>query len=288
MLLLFVVIAGGVFALSASAAMARVDSSMLELGRHLIALSEAGMGNDARGVYLNGQSIGLRVFVTDHDMETTLDFYEAWCRGGAGQFVAQEQVLQEAPGFVSTGDARSWRDLTLRQNEDGVGFVSCLKHGVANASDSELAERFESFLETGNLHDLGKFHYAAVTRIDNRTRVVAAWTEGDFFPFKMFPDQGDAPGYDVPGIPRPPSGQRMLSAGELGHGESLTVYIDCEESTGTLEVFYRREFKRHGWHLLGEQDGDGHLFIVQRGNEMRVVSIGADDNSSHVTIAGAI
>jgi hypothetical protein len=275
--------------LSVRASVARADESMMQLGRHLLVLSEAGLGHDRRGVLLNGQSLGFRVFTTEQDMDTALDFYESWCREGFGNWAEQEQSLQNLAETQSPqpgkGD-RSWRDLTQRTQQQGMGYVACVKHGIASISAREIGQRLMAFMESGNLQELGQFHYAAVTSVGDATRVVAVWTEGAFYPARLFPSEGDAPGFHPDGISPPPSGRRMLSAGELGNEETLGVYIDCEESLQELAAFYRRDFLQQGWRVMADQVDEGsRLFIVQRGHAMRVVSLTGDLGATSVTIA---
>lgn len=272
--------------------MARADETMLELGRHLVTLVEAGLGRDSRGVLLNGQTIGFRVFTTSRDPSAVLDFYDNWCRGGTSPQTEHEQEIDEldtsAAPHLEQGD-RSWRDLTYRALSDDLGVIACIKHGVANISSEELGERLKAFLQSGNLRDLGMFHYAAVTRIGGQTRVAAVWTEGDFYPGEMFPEEGDAPGFDPEGFSPPPSGRRMLSAGELGHDETLGIYLDCEESIEELASFYKRDFSRQNWRVVADQSEDGtRLLIVQRANAMRVVALSKEPGGlASVTIATA-
>lgn len=277
-----------VLAFTVRAGVARADESMMELGRHLVALSEAGLGRNARGVLLNGQTIGFRVFTTSHEMKTVLDFYESWCRTGAGDWSEQEEVLQDLDQSQAPGVSdRSWRELTRRSMDEDMGYVACLKHGVANISSDELGRKIMAFLENGNLRELGQFHYAAVTRIGEITRVVAVWTEGDFYPGKVFPATGDAPGFNPDDFTPPPSGRRMLSAGELGEDETLAVYIECDESVESLSSYYRRDFLGRGWRIMSDELEDGaRLFVVQKANIMRVVSLAVDDDERvSVTVA---
>jgi len=271
-------------------ASARVDDSMMELGRHLVGLSEAGVGGYERGTYINGQHLGFRAFTVQHDVQDVLNFYEGWCTNGLGDFARQEEsmaIMEESRESVTFDLDRSWRDLTMRGHEDGEGYVACLKHDTPSASNEELGSRLMRFFESGNLRDLGQFHYAMATRVDDVTRVVAVWTEGDFFPGAMFPAEGDAPGFDAAGVSRPPSGKRLLSAGEIGHPQTLTIYAESEQSIRELTQFYRRDFVARGWRTLMDSDegGEHRFFVVQRGSEMRVVALSPQGGSTSVTIA---
>ncbi len=272
-------------------AVVRADDAMLDFGRHLQLLSETGMGSGERGVVLNGQQLGFRVFITDQDMVTALDYYESWCRGGTGSFIEQEhglQVIGDEDEAVSLVQDRSWTDLTRRAVDGEMGFVACIKHGLANASRETLSAKVGDFVESGNLADLGQFHYASVTRVEGGTRVVAVWTEGDFRPIDMFPTEGDAPGFAITGMRRPPSGRRMLSAGEIGNSETITVFIECEESIEELSEFYRRDFETRGWQVLDESDSSaGRMFVIQKNDDMRIVAIASDNGERTVTVVTA-
>jgi hypothetical protein len=288
--LVLVATAALIFFLSLRATAARADDAMMQLGKHLVALSEAGLGREQRGVSLNGQTLGFRVFTVEHEMSTALDFYENWCHGRAGSFAEQEQRLQlldESSALPPASLSRSWKDLVIRSEDGDTGYVACLKHGTAGASADELVDRMKSFLATGNLRDLGQFHYAAVTQFEEATRVVALWTEEDFYPMSMFPEEGDAPGFDPIAFTRPSGGRRMLSAGEFGNDETLSIFIDCAQDAATLASFYRRDFVNHGWRLLSDDESeDGSLLIAQRGSEMRALSISQEPGElASVTVA---
>lgn len=242
---------------------------------------------------MNGQRLGFRAFTTDHEIDTVLDFFDGWCRDGVGDVASQERellVLNESHSKVGAGVDRSWRNLTMADRDGDTGYVACIKHGIPDVTAEELGQRLLAFFANGNLRELGQFHYAAVARIGQSVRVVAVWTEGDFYPGAMFPAEGDAPGYDVAGISRPPSGRRMLSAGEIGHSQTLTIYSDVNESVAELAVFYRRDFLERGWRILADQreESDFRWFVVQRGSDVRVVSL-IDESGERVsvTVAGS-
>ena len=291
--LLLLAALGLVIVFSLRASVARADDAMLEFGRHLIALSETGMGSGERGLLINGQELGFRVFTVEQDLNTALDFYESWCHGDNNDFPGQEKALSlvsQSEEAAPAHRSRSWKDLVLRSQSDKLGMVACLKHGLANPSGEELAARLMAFLETGRLGELGQFHYAAVTQFEGRARVVALWTQPDFYPFRMFPTEGDAPGFDPMAIARPPSGRRLLSAGEFGHDETLAVYVDCQEDIDALARFYRLDFVRQGWRLESDTSDTAHsrVLIVQRSGETRLVALQQDPGErSTVTFATA-
>jgi len=280
-----------IVAASARSALATMDQSMLELGRHLMTLADSGLGSKSKTVLINNQQLGFRVFSTQASMGEVLNFYDSWCRDGDGEFAALDGDLEIRTQSLSQPPAsrdRSWKDLGLRALDDQSGYLACIKHGVVNISSEQLAQRVLRFLKSGNVADLGVFHYAAVRRVGHATRVVVAWTQGDFFPATLFPEQGDAPGLDPRDFSRPPASRRMLSTGEAGHSENLVVYVDAKRSLDQLTVFYRRDFLRRNWRVLQDQrkSAEQHFFVVQQRAEVRVVSISLDkDGRCSVTVA---
>lgn len=266
---------------------ATTERGLLELGRHLSVMAESGLGKNDRRISLNGQVMGFRVLTSDHETTTILDHYEAWCRHGSGAFSKQLDTLSERDA-TPLGDS-SWRDMTLRSQDRHQGFVACIKGPSPRPPGKVIEHRLDALGRTGNLSELGRFHYAYVSERPDHRLVVAAWTEGEFYPGKLFPVRGDAPGFDVAGIPRPPSGRRTLSAGELGHGETLTVYVESEESMAALQFFYRRAFARNGWTLLADTPTGSrdHSFLVERRGDTRIVTLGTHAGQSWVAIACA-
>jgi len=166
-----------------------------------------------------------------------------------------------------------------------MGYIACIKHGDPNGSEDKLSEKFALFRKSGNLKELGHFHYAAVQKIGDKTRVINIWTQEDFFPMQLIPEQGDAPGFDPVAISRPPSGRRMLSSGEAGEPGSLVIYMECQESVGELAGFYREDFARKGWETLkDDKDSEKHTFIVKNGSLLRIVSITINDGTRTVLV----
>lgn len=267
-------------------AVARADASLLEVGRHLSALGETGLGQGGRGIHLNGQVLGFRVTTTHAPPLAVLDHFEAWCRGGSGAFRDELDQLDFLTSSRASDD--SWRDLILREEDGERGYVGCVKTGVRRPSLEALRGRLERMAASGNLADLGRFHYAYAEPVGDQTRVVAVWTNGAFHPTRLFPLAGDAPGIDVPGVPRPPSGRRLLSAGEVGHPYGITAYVDSDRSVAELVAFYRRELPRNGWEVLAdtEMNASAQSLGAQKGGRLIVLAAGLDDSGrSFVTIA---
>jgi hypothetical protein len=92
--------------------------------------------------------------------------------------------------------------------------------------------------------------YIYAEESEGTTLFVAFWTEGEFKVLDMFPPEGDAPGRDIDGVPRPPHARRILSAWEEGEPQSITVYDGSPQDPDGLEAWYREQMPEEGWHPL--------------------------------------
>jgi hypothetical protein len=265
---------------------ASAEEGLMALGQHLAVVAEQGLGTDGRGVLINGQVVGFRVLTTSKSLESALDFYELWCREGSGVFSEELEAVEEMA--ASVGIDRSWKDLTMRSQSGPRGYVACIQQPGHRPDIQTLQARLAAFNKSGDLSELGRFHYVYATDLGQERRVVAVWTQGPFRPYALFPADGDAPGEEIPGIPRPPSGRRSLSAGELGTPQTLNIYIECEQSAEELAGFYREQLVRNQWTLLSDvrDESGGILLAIERGEEVRFLHFGSADGESWVAIGG--
>ncbi len=123
-------------------------------------------------------------------------------------------------------------------------------------SDEELdpesvAAAFERFQNSLDLAEFGEMRYIYAQRAaEGGTFFVAFWIEGSFKVAEMFPAEGDAPGRDVAGVPRPPNSRRLLSTWEEGKSQAVTTYVGGNHAPEELEDFYRAEMETGGWQIL--------------------------------------
>jgi hypothetical protein len=236
-------------------ARAQVNEGMRRLARQLMPYAEQGAVETPRRVVINGETVYLATGLTRDSVTAVLDYYEAQCarRGGRttetlndGQRAqlagaAFNQLWTQAP----MGGARIE---SMREGDEREGYVICVDTGGQRVGFDELTRRLQEVLRTGDLSRWGDLRYAYVTRRPTGTRILTVATEGRFNLLGMFPSEGDAPGQDVPGLPRYPGMRRVVSAHEEGQPNGLGMYTVAAPMAAVRD-WYRREMGRHGWQL---------------------------------------
>ena len=276
-----------VLGLGLKEAAARSEEALMDLGRHLAVIAEAGVGAGQRSLVINGQSLGLRVVSVEASVPEVLDYYERWCRSGS-------EDLPSIPDgdFQATSERHddSWRDMTLRSQQGDEGFIACVHTGPVVLSDELLARRIGAVAETGELSHLGRFHYTFVARTGRGVRAISVWTGRGFDPMDLFKSAGDAPGLDMPGVPRPPGSRRILSAGEAGESAYLAQFELEGSHVAAIAGFYRGHFARNQVHILADSSSGSseHSLVVVRGAFLYAVHVtAAGGRSTTTTIARA-
>jgi hypothetical protein len=157
--------------------------------------------------------------------------------------------------------------------------VACIDLGSDEISPPEILQRVDRFLRTGELSTLGGLRYAMAERGERATSFITFWTEGKANLFEAFPSDGDAPGRDAQGVPRPPGSVRVLSAWERDRAPALSVYRVASLDAVELEGFYRRSLPENGWQVLAPSApaglGAGGVIFAERAGRTVVISIAA-------------
>lgn len=236
-------------------ARAQVHEGMRRLARQLMPYAEQGVIESPRRVVVNGESMYLATGITHDSVAAVLDYYETQCerRGGrvtAGLSAAQRAQLDTATfnQLWANASRLGQRIESLRGGDDDEGYVACVDVGDRSLSVDDLSHRLQEVVRTGDLSHWGNLRYAYVTRRPTGTRILTVATEGQFNLLRMFPNEGDAPGQDVPGLARFPGMRRVVSAYEDGHANGLGMYTVQAPVTRVRE-WYRDEMGRRGWAL---------------------------------------
>lgn len=227
-------------------ARAQLGEGLLNMGAEMLRYEFANPQAPPQEYRINGQSFWLRTGNTEQPVETVLDWFEARCMAHDGQLGEQlEESLQQAGETVDV-DTRLL-DPVIREGEVGRrGVVACLDSGTERLELTTLASRLQSFTETLRLSDIGDFRFAYVVKGRRKTVFVTMWTEGVIDLGEMFATDGDVPGQDVAGVPRPREFRRILSAVPANRVQSITMY----EGTGTkvqVQQFYKQQMPFRGW-----------------------------------------
>ncbi len=245
---------------------ARVNELMLAFGTHMMRYADARRQDRPRALFVNGLALRFASGSTDREVDDVLDHFHAKCRNRNGRFCDQLHDVQERlprGGKAKAGRAKGLAqtpahnavaganplDGVLRYGGGELGFVGCLDTGGRRVRPEQMLKKAWLFLQTGALSSVGELRYVMAERANKGTHFVAFWTRGDANLYEAFPPQGDAPGRDPKGIPRPPGSRRLLSAWEQNEAPSMTVYATPGLKAPHLGKFYRTRLREMGWRV---------------------------------------
>lgn len=259
-------------------ARAQVGESLMGLGEQMMRYADARAQDAPRDLVLNGETIRFSSGTADRTADEVLDFFEARCAESDGGLAAQVRALHEArPDVVGAPPDRT---MTLRDDNGRRGYVACIDFG-SSMSFTELGERLARFNQTGDVNDIGEMRYVFVEQYERegapRTHFVAMWTNGSFNLARMFPEEGDAPGLDIEGVARPPSGRRVLTGFERGTSYVMSVY-ETRKDEGELELFYRDALEREGFRMIDvdRRAGAPRTLVAEQGQRMVTIVFSTD------------
>ncbi len=246
----------GITYLLMRSAYAGAEKTVRRLGDELTKELGAKLIGEPQGVSVNGQLMFLAAKETDLSVKAVLDQFDASCVAHSGGL---REEFEKMPGF-------DLRKLSLPAEMRDPGRIGVIRSDSDEPSDSEaeahlvciaqpegtngvagVVAHVNEFLKSGDLSHIGEMRYVKARKLPNgKSQVIAIWTEGAFNIEAMFPDQGDVPGTDTPGIPRPPSSQRRLSAVVPDHPYALRSY-DVAEPRADVLAFYDQSLVAAGW-----------------------------------------
>jgi len=231
-----------------STAKAKIGESLVHFGEQLSALTQARAHSTESRLHINGLEIHRVTASTSLDVKETLNRLQAFC-GQHGGIEAPAALLKSAPVNSIQPNAATIGG-TYRHESERAGVLACIDTqrplGV-----SELTGRLQQFVQTGNLSAIGSLRYVLARREKSVTSLLVLWTEGDAPLLQMFPKTGDAPGDDIPDVPRPRQATRVFSANEDGAPYSLTTYQAPATSPASGIEWYKAQLQQRGWHVTG-------------------------------------
>jgi len=248
----------GITYLLLRSAYADAEKTVRRLGDELAKQLGANLIGEPQGVSVNGQLMFLAAKETDLSVKAVLDQFDASC---VAHSAGLREQFEKMPGFDQ-------RKLALPAAMRDPGRIGVIRSDADAASDNEaeahlvciaqpegtqgvagVISHVNEFLKSGDLSHIGEMRYVKARRLENgKSQVIAVWTEGTFNIEAMFPDGGDVPGSDTPGVPRPPSSIRRLSAVVPDHPYALRSY-DVAEPRADVLAFYDRTLEAAGWQL---------------------------------------
>jgi hypothetical protein len=210
---------------------ANVKDGALHFGDELMSIHENSAAGNLLGDYyrvrINGQTVSVSNGVSMHGAAYVLSRFEQECKERADGLVDQFASLQTTLDRSESADVRPKGIkgfATVREVRGERGYVMCFAE-PGELTDAEKVRRLEQAV-SGNLGALGdvRYVYAQDSKTGEGTHVFAAWADGEFNLAKMFPKDGDAPGEDAPGAPRPEGSRRLLSGAAEGAPYGVIVY----------------------------------------------------------------
>jgi hypothetical protein len=257
---------------------------MMDAGASMLRYARARHVDGPRRVRVNGVALQLISGSTDDGLSAVLDAFDRRCRA-VGRGFGPPGALARAAGLPE------WVPV-VREELGDRGYLGCLDPGARELSLDELAMRLRAFARTGDLAEVGDLRFVFALRDGARTSYVGLYTEGALPLTRLFPAQGDAPGVDPDGLPRPPASRRLLSASVEGAAPLLVSYRS-PLPPARIEAQYRGRLIDGGFAVRSATPpaeaarGAVHALVVEQAQSRRralVVVTGIGRGESAVTL----
>ncbi len=283
------VVAVGLSALAARSAVADVEQGSLRFGRELDKVAD--LLGDTKQVQLNGETIYFSQSVTEEDVGTVLDRFQAHCsedpamRGIDWDDVASSQLKVNSE---STKDIGTFRKDSEGENGAKDGIVMCFRK---NDKTKTFVDALTEFNQTHDFGSIGKFRYVhAVSKGSGKAAVQVVWTDGSFKVDNVMPpeDGRDAPGSDSTGLPRPDHSQRILTATATGSNYAVRMYRTNDGEDAAL-ASYDKQMDALNWAIIQPPDavrGDSKGHWYERDGEQTMISVSKDQEGRTVLTIG--
>jgi hypothetical protein len=200
---------------------ARASELIDDAGAGLFAVVAQGKLEDAHSLLLNGLRLRMLTGSSADPPERVSAVLAQRCRTRSGELSVQLQ--ERAHGRLPPRITRALDPVLQLGGTDG-GFVGCLDLGSQRVTPEDLLARMRRFARSADVSEIGALRFAWVRREAHATRFVALWSDQRLPLRDAFPPVGDAPGSDVPSVPRPSASRRVLSAWREGAAPMLVAY----------------------------------------------------------------
>lgn len=255
---------------------ARAGESLLLLGSQLSRIVGSQQATPAGRLVINGMGLEHQSFTTPREVNIVLDQVSDYCANHGGFSLPE---LARVPSVASA--KRGLLDGVLRYDTGNVGTLVCLDtNGKLGAA--ELVTRLQRFAQTGDLASIGRLRYVFARREKSVTSVLVFWSNETAPLLKLFPKTGDAPGTDLPEIPRPSEATRLLAAAEDGQPYSLRIYRLPKGSAATVAHWYRIQLNSQGWRV---EAGGREMLIARLGSRTIVIHLAETAGGTALSVA---
>lgn len=201
----------------------------------------------AESVAINGERFAFAVTSTDASVDEVLSATEQACAENSGN-LAEEigPVLEHAKqSHPQLGLLEAGKLTTVRRDGQQLrssGDVTCFTRPKDDGKDGEhpgFVKRLERFTETMALGELGEGHYLRADREEKtgKTRVLYVRSLSEMKVSNLFGGEGDTPGRDPDGVPRPAASTRTFSASIERNGDGFYSYETAETPAAVLNFY---------------------------------------------------
>jgi hypothetical protein len=225
----------------------KVEQSFLDLGSGLAQLDAQSPRKGPRIVELNGARLHFASTSVDDSVEDVIDRAKEGCG--------------------------PHKDKALKGGDGTRGFVACFIP-QAEPLGPVVGEVRQDVPPT--------YRYVYAQPGSEKTVVITVEADGKVELKKLFPEEGDAPGADAPGVPRPPDARRTLTAREEGSPQQMTLYVTKDKNPAELEAWYRARLPDHGWRPLegGRRNGGPRVLVADRKGTLAALVFDEDESGS--------
>jgi hypothetical protein len=162
---------------------------------------------------------------------------------------------------------------TLRAERDGRGAVACLgRNWNSSVQGRTLVARLHGFLPAADVAAIGPLRLFFVSQAAGHTTYVVLSSEGSFPLLRAFPREGDAPGRDPDGVPRPAAVVRRLSAWAPGASASVVVYEATNAEPHAALVAYRSALSAAGFEISPRSTSEEYV-LARHGTRAVLASV---------------
>ncbi|WP_394836791.1 hypothetical protein LVJ94_07770 [Pendulispora rubella] len=201
----------------------REEHALLAQMARFEALPVAHHAENGRFVSLNGSRVFFRTSSTRESLEGAVEGIRRECQSGdRATMLGGEAARDDRPSLG--GDLRL--DRIDHQGTDNAAAMLCV-----------FRQRDDST----------RVRYSMVKRADGgRTSIITVATDSAAPLETLFPAEGDAPGGDFDGVPRPPGSRRTFAAALDGEAYGVRVY-EVQRALPASVGAYDDEMRTHGW-----------------------------------------
>jgi hypothetical protein len=248
-------------AFTARSVYGEMQETALRVGRDMLKLKDV-LGPPQKLVF-NGATLYAGGRHLPISVKEFLDRFEQHCEERSAGFEEDFRLIPPEKLRLLPEEWRRPQSLGVMRKEAGdkEGVLSCIVHPEGAKGVRDLITRIGAFMETGDASQIGHLRFVFAKKNEERggCDVVTVWNDGPFNIDQILATDGDAPGRDTEGAPRPPGTRRVMSAEVEGVSHAYRAYESADSSESLLD-FYDKNMQSWGWEAVdGPADDEGLL-----------------------------